>query len=132
MLHSLIVEDEFTTRKVLEAFLSPFGPCELATNGREALELFAARLRCESRFELVCLDISMPDMDGHAVLRGIREQERAAGLEASARVKVIMTSASDDAKDIAGAFRSECDAYMIKPIGKVALQWKLSSLGLRG
>jgi two-component system chemotaxis response regulator CheY len=131
MLRSLVVEDELTNRKVLEAILSPLGACDVAVNGGEALEAFAASFKSGRRYQLVCLDITMPDMDGHTVLRRMRELERAAGVAAPARVKVIMTSASGDPKDISGAFREECDAYIIKPIGKSALMWKLASLGLQ-
>ena len=130
MLHTLIAEDELTSRKVLNALLAPLGTCDLATNGKEALEAFAAALKHGIHYDLVCLDITMPDMDGHAVLGAIREMERAKGLDETNRAKVIMTTASGDRESIAGAFRSKCDAYIIKPIGKSALMWKLSSLGL--
>ena len=40
MLHTLIAEDELTSRKVLNALLAPLGTCDLATNGKEALEAF--------------------------------------------------------------------------------------------
>ena len=131
MLHTLIAEDELTSRKVLNAFLAPLGTCDIATNGREAVETFAAAMKCATPYDLVCLDITMPDMDGHAVLGAIREIERASGLGEANRAKVIMTSASGDRESIADAFRSKCDAYIIKPIGKSALMWKLSSLGFQ-
>ncbi|OFX18717.1 MAG: hypothetical protein A2V77_01205 [Anaeromyxobacter sp. RBG_16_69_14] len=131
MLHTLIAEDELTSRKVLNAFLAPLGTCDIATNGREAVETFAAAMKRATPYDLVCLDITMPDMDGHAVLGAIREIERASGLGEANRAKVIMTSASGDRESIADAFRSKCDAYIIKPIGKSALMWKLSSLGFQ-
>jgi CheY-like chemotaxis protein len=56
--------------------------------------------------------------------------ERNAGLDGLRRAKVIMTSASQEQQDIAGAFRSKCDAYLFKPIEKRALMSKLSHLGL--
>jgi two-component system, chemotaxis family, chemotaxis protein CheY len=131
MLHTLIVEDEFTGRMILSTLLLPHGRCDVARDGREALEAFAAALESGERYGLVCLDINMPgELDGHAVLRAIREMERGAGLASAQRVKVVMTSASGDAEDVVGAFRSECDAYLVKPIDRVALHSKLSQLGL--
>jgi two-component system, chemotaxis family, chemotaxis protein CheY len=130
MLHTLIVEDEFTSRMILNTLLLPLGPCDVAWNGQEALEAFSAAMRAD-RYGLVCLDINMPgDRDGHAVLKAIREIERAAGVTPLNRVKVIMTTASRDPESITGAFRSECDAYLIKPIDRTTLRSKLLHLGL--
>ncbi len=130
MLHTLIVEDEFTSRKFLNAVLTKLGPCDIAWNGKEAVEGFAAAVKRGTPYDLVCLDIIMPVMDGHAVLKEIREIERAAGMDC--RVKVIMTTAFQDQVDIAGALPSECDGYLFKPIETAALMSKLSELGLLG
>ncbi|HTP28427.1 MAG TPA: response regulator [Anaeromyxobacteraceae bacterium] len=131
MLHTLIVEDEFTSRKILNAYLAPLGSCDTAMDGKEALQAFADALKRGTPYDLVCLDISLPTMDGHSVLKQIREAERAAGLGGLDRVKVIMTTASSDRHNIMHAFRSECDAYLIKPITKAGLVSKLSDLGLQ-
>ncbi len=80
----------------------------------------------------MCLDITLPDMDGSTVLAKMRTMERAAGVRGPDRAKIIMTTASDGRQDIVDSFRSECDAYLIKPIGRTALMWRLSSLGLHG
>ncbi len=45
MLHTLIAEDEFTSRKILSNLLAPLGPCDIAMNGKEALEAFAGPCR---------------------------------------------------------------------------------------
>jgi two-component system chemotaxis response regulator CheY len=132
MLRTLIVEDEFTSRKFLNAVLAKLGPCDIAWNGKEAVEGFAAAMKRGTPYDLVCLDIIMPVMDGHAVLGAIREMERAAGLDRLHRVKVIMTTGFLDQVGIAGALPAECDAYLLKPIETAALMTKLSQLGLLG
>ena len=129
MLRTLIVEDEFTSRMILNTLLLRLGRCDVAVNGKEAIEAFAAALKEGTGYHLVCLDITMPGMDGHAVLKEIRQMERAAGLGSSQGVKVIMTTAHDQGS-IAGASRSKCDAFLLKPIAKTALMSKLSELGL--
>jgi two-component system chemotaxis response regulator CheY len=130
MLHTLIVEDEFTSRRFLNAVLARLGPCDIAWNGREAVEGFAAAVKIGNPYDLVCLDIIMPVMDGHAVLREIREMERAAGLDRLHRVKIVMTTAYQDQVDVAGSLPSECDGYLFKPIETATLMSKLSELGL--
>lgn len=123
MIQTLIVEDEFTSRMILNTLLLPLGPCHVAWNGQEAVDAFAAAARRGAPYGLVCLDIHMPgEMNGHAVLKALRDMERAAGLDRPRRAKVIMTTAARDPESITDAFRAECDAYLMKPIEKVALR----------
>jgi two-component system, chemotaxis family, chemotaxis protein CheY len=72
----------------------------------------------------------MPGLDGHGVLAAIRQIEESQGIRGLDRAKVIMTTASSDRKDVATAFRSECDAYLIKPIDEIQLKLRLGELGL--
>ena len=130
MLRTLIVEDEFTSRKILQAYLAPFGPCDIAVNGEEAIEAFGAALHAGEGYHMVCLDIGMPGMDGHQVCARIRSIEESIGLQGLDRTKVIMTSASSDRGDIRSAFRMECDAYLIKPIDREKLVAQMRELGL--
>jgi two-component system chemotaxis response regulator CheY len=130
MLRTLIVEDEFTSRKILQAYLSPFGSCDIAVNGDEAIEAFAVALREGEPYRLVCLDINMPGKDGHQVCAAIRAFEEGSGVQGLDRAKVIMTSASSERGDIRSAFRVECDAYLIKPIDKGKLIQQMRELNL--
>jgi len=130
MLRTLIVEDDFTSRKILQALLAPFGLCDIAVNGAEALQAFRAALKAGEPYHLVCLDITMPGMDGHRVLAEVRDLEARQGIEGLERTKVIMTTASSDPKDVRSAFHSECDAYMVKPIQRAKLMDHLRELEL--
>jgi two-component system chemotaxis response regulator CheY len=125
----LIVEDDFTNRKVLQKYLEPFAKCDVAVDGREALETFSAALRAGEPYELVFLDIMMPQVDGHAVLRGIRELESSSGVVGDGASKVIMTTALDDSSNVLGAFSEGCEAYVVKPIDKQKLYHELRKLG---
>ncbi|MCA1987263.1 MAG: response regulator, partial [Desulfovibrio sp.] len=60
----LIVEDDFTSRKLMQTILSPYGDCDVAVNGREAVEAFQNALNSAKPYDLVCMDIMMPEMDG--------------------------------------------------------------------
>jgi len=77
----------------------------MADGGTEALELLALE-----PFDLVLLDIMMPDVDGLAVLRKIRETS--SGLE----LPVIMTTARADRRDIVNALELGANDYVTKPI----------------
>ena len=130
MMRTLIVEDEFISRKILQSILAPFGPCDIAVNGHEALEAYSAALRDGEPYHLVCLDLLMPGMDGHEVCSQIRSMEESLGIMGLDRIKIIVTSASSDREDIRSAFHSECDAYLIKPIDRTVLIKQIKELNL--
>lgn len=127
---TLIVEDDFVSRRVIQAILSPLGPCDIAVNGREGLQAFRLARDEGKPYDLVCLDIMMPEVDGMETLRRIREVEREAGVDGLAGVKVIMTTALSDFDSIMSSFRNQCEAYLVKPISRPALLEKVREIGL--
>jgi len=127
---TLIVEDDFTSRLLLQEVLKHYGPTHIAVNGREAVEAVRASLEGKDRYDLVCLDIMMPEMDGQTTLKKIRELEEAKGILSTTGAKIIMTTALVDVKNIVDAFKGLCDGYMVKPVKKSELLAKLKSLKL--
>jgi two-component system chemotaxis response regulator CheY len=81
-------------------------------------------------YDLVCLDIMMPGMDGHAVLSEIRKIEESNGIAVGSTAKVVMTTSLGDAENVLAAFRNQCEAYLVKPIDKAKLLERLRTLGL--
>jgi two-component system, chemotaxis family, chemotaxis protein CheY len=126
----LIVEDEFGSRKLLQKFLSPYGICDLAVDGEEAVEAFALALKEKEPYDLICLDIMLPKKDGQTVLKEVRKIEADAGIQGLSGVKVIMTTALNDPKNIIQAFNSQCEAYIPKPISKQKLLEEMRGLSL--
>jgi two-component system, chemotaxis family, chemotaxis protein CheY len=130
MMRTLIVEDDFTSRLLLQGILKQYGPVDTVVNGREAVEATRAALTAGKPYDLICLDIMMPEMDGHAALREIRHVEEQAGVPGADSAKIIMTTALADSRNVMDAFREQCDAYVNKPINKVKLIEHLTALGL--
>jgi len=126
---TLIVEDDFTSRLLLQELLKSYGPCHIAVNGKEAVEATAAALEDEP-YDLICLDIMMPEMDGQEALRRIREQEEARDILSSNGAKIVMTTALGDIKNVIAAYKSLCDGYLTKPIQKAKLLEELRKLEL--
>lgn len=127
---TLIVEDDFVSRKMMHLLLSPYGECDIAVDGKEAIEAFELAAREGKRYDLICLDIMMPGMDGHTVLKTIRGMEEADQVFGSEQVKIIMTTALKDSKNVLQAFNAQCEAYLVKPIRKQELLQQIRSLGL--
>ena len=126
----LIVDDDFTSRKILLKYLSECGQCDIAVNGKEAVEVFKGALEENESYDLICLDIMMPEMNGQEVLKEIRQFEKQKEIYDLDGVKVIMTSALDDSDNIKTAFREQCEGYLVKPIDKQKLIQKMESLDL--
>lgn len=125
----LIVEDDFYCRRLLQRLLSPYGECDVAVNGKEAVEAYEKSLDDEFGYDLVCLDLVLPEMDGHETLKRIRELEEKRGIFANRCVKVIITSAVKDKRDILDAYCTGCEGYVPKPISREKLLSTVKNLG---
>lgn len=126
----LVSEDDFGSRNLMLRMLAALGTCEVAVDGREAVEAITKALASGRPYDLVCLDVMMPELDGHAVLTKLRELEAEREESTLRPAKVVMTTALSDFKTVSSAFRLRADAYLIKPIRKAALLAKLRELGL--
>ena len=127
---TLIVEDDFTSRLLLQELLKSYGPSHIAVNGKEAVEAVRAALEAGEPYDLICLDIMMPEMDGQEALKKIRTLEKDRRIVLSHRVRVVMTTALDDMKNVFAAYDSLCDGYLAKPIQKAKLMEELRNLKL--
>jgi len=126
----LVVDDDFTSRRLMQHILLPYADCDSAVNGREAVDAFQHAWEQGRPYDLVCLDIMMPEMDGQQVLREIRSIEGSMNINALDGVKIIMTTALDNWGNVWGAFNGQCDGYLVKPYDKGRIIDELRSLGL--
>jgi two-component system chemotaxis response regulator CheY len=124
----LIAEDDATSRVLLLGVLSRLGECDIAVDGKEAVEAVnKARLNRRS-YDLVCMDLHMPVMDGQEAIREIRKQEADAGVMKT--TKIVVTTALSDMESITNALLGKCNAYLMKPIDTRKLLSELQELGL--
>jgi two-component system chemotaxis response regulator CheY len=112
----LIAEDDSTSIKFMYKFLSKYGQCDIAVDGMETVDTFITALREEKPYDLICLDIMMPHLDGIKVLKAIRDLEEQNGVFPENRVRVIMTSALNDRQTVTNAYHAGCEAYVWKPV----------------
>lgn len=126
-LRILLVEDDLASRLLLHSFLSRYGECHVAVNGKEAVEAFRAAMLEKREYDLVCMDIMMPEMDGREAVRLIRAMEEKNGILSTWGVRIIMTTTVDDVQEVIRCFQELCDAYLMKPIdlGELQRQMKL-------
>jgi len=129
-LRILLVEDDFSSRLLLQTFLSEYGECHIAVNGREAVDAFRSALEHGQRYDLICMDIMMPEMDGREAVRRVRALEEEFGILSTHGAKIVMTTAVDDVKEVVHCFHELCDAYLTKPVDLGTLLSQLKSYRL--
>lgn len=127
---SLIVEDNYTSQYLLQKILEPYGPYRLARDGQQAVQEVLHGLGTGEPFDLICLDIMMPRMDGQEALRKIREIEADHGVASADSAKIIMITALADRANVVRSGVQGCDRYLLKPIDKKQMLDALHKLGL--
>lgn len=127
----LIAEDDLVSRKFLYKFMSQYGECDLVVDGLEALDAFLMSVKDNNPYDLICLDIMMPKVDGVKALKAIRDLETQKGAHPEKRTKVIMTTALAETQMVQNAFEIGCDAYAAKPIDIDKLTEVLQRLGFK-
>jgi len=118
-MRSLVADDNPIIRALLKRLLSQYGDCDQAKDGRQAIQAFVRATKGEQPYDLICLDLCMPEFDGITVLEAIRnaEQESPSGR----RVRILIVTAEDDPEAIRCAVHSGADGYLVKPIERQAL-----------
>jgi two-component system, chemotaxis family, chemotaxis protein CheY len=112
----LIAEDDLTSRKFLNKLLSRYGECDLVVDGLETLDAFLLSMKENKKYDLICLDVMMPKVDGIRILQTIRDLEKQKGITKEERSKIIMTTAMTETQLVQQAFDIGCDAYAAKPL----------------
>jgi two-component system chemotaxis response regulator CheY len=129
---TLIVEDDFSSRLMLQEMLQDYGPVHIAANGKEAVCAAKAAMDGGRPYDLICMDILMPEMDGTQALRQIRTLEESRGISLADGAKVFMITGLNSSKDVMRAFSGSCDAYLLKPIDMRRIKEHLRQFGLSG
>ncbi len=126
----LLAEDDFASRKFMDKYLSQYGECDATVDGEEAVNAYLMALEDEEPYDLICLDVMMPVMNGYQALEAIRKDEAERGVEKEDRVKIIMATALSGERVVEKAKKLECEAYAGKPIDVEEFDNILRNLGL--
>lgn len=127
----LIAEDHLLSRRILKELLGSNVDCDIAVNGQEAIDSFVLAHESKRPYDVIFMDIMMPDVDGMEALRSIRAIEKKMDIPPILAVKVIMTTALDDPRTVLKSFNEcEADSYIVKPISRHKLHKELRTLKL--
>ncbi len=129
-IRSLIIEDEYTARAQLEYFLKEYGSCDAFDNGEDGIEAIKKSFKEKKYYDLVCIDIVLPSKNGTIILSEIRKFEKSTDRFITHPLKVIMTTAMTDIKNVSQAYSEFCDGYLKKPVTKTKLRKYLVQFNL--
>ncbi len=127
---ALIVDDDFTSRLLLQETLKEYCHVHAAVNGREAVDAVRIALESGAPYDLICLDIQMPEMEGQEGLKRIRELEASHGFPFPNGSKIVMTTALADRSTVLESMKYQCDYYLAKPIERRKLLDELRRMRL--
>jgi len=127
----LIADDEITSRFLLQNMMAEFFSCDTALNGKEAIQAFESAHQEGQPYDLICMDVIMPEIDGHQALKLIREKEQHLHLTSEKQAKVILISALIESEIVKDVLTSEQqNAYLAKPVIRQKLVDQLQIFGL--
>ena len=126
----LVVDDELVNRKKMEKILASFGECVAVDSGEAALKAIETAMERGESFDLITLDISMPQMDGTEVLYEIRGIEKRRNIPTENRAKVIMVTSQSDKDTVITCIQAGCDSYVVKPFDRAIMAKRLGELGM--
>ncbi len=117
MLRCLVVDDDELGRGLIAHYLKGVADCEMAENGLIAVDMFRKAFDSGTRYDLIILDIVMPEMDGNTAAKEIRLIEKKGGITINEGINIIVTSSLDTPHDIIQAYLSASSAaHIVKPV----------------
>ncbi len=111
----LIVDDDSTSRLLLQGILKNYGNSDLAITGKEAVSAVEIALAAGEPYNLICMDIMMPEMNGSEAVHKIRQIEKLQNIPKEKLVKIMMVTTKADKDTIISCIKLGADDYIIKP-----------------
>jgi two-component system chemotaxis response regulator CheY len=115
MMRFLVVDDDFSSRELIKAIVTPYGSCDLALDGSEALSRFLRALEDDQPYDFIFLDVVMPGLSGLETLDAIRNIESSYNIHGPRRVKILIITGYYDPKLSIRTFQKDCESYLSKP-----------------
>lgn len=125
----LVVDDDIVNCQLLQQIVKPYGDVEIAMDGEEAFITFESAHQKNAPFNIIFMDIMMPKMDGHGLLKKIRDWESKNVAYGSNEVKVVMVSAFDSKEHVLSSFKEGCEYYLVKPITRAKINEIMTEMG---
>ncbi|MBF0296737.1 MAG: response regulator [Magnetococcales bacterium] len=126
----LIADDELPNRILMNSLLASWGACDLVVDGAEAVEAFELAASEGQPYDLICMDLFMPVMNGDEALRAMRILEKEMGIPPQFATCVCMITGLEQGATAADLyFQGGSTATLMKPVNREQLYAKLQEFG---
>ena len=126
----LIVEDDNASRLFMEKYLSRYGDCETARDGLEAIYLVDKSLDEKRYYDLICIDIIIPKINGIKLFKSIKELEKKYKIEKDMKTEIIFISSLCDKETFKEINKYDYHAYLWKPLDVNILKEELKKINI--
>ena len=111
----LVIDKNPAVSKLFEEFPMDITELQALRSGDAAIGGVKNALKRRDPFELIAIDIDLPDMDGRQVILEIRKMEQEFLTPGTDRAFVMMVTAQADEKSVKTSFAAGCNAFIVKP-----------------
>ncbi len=127
----LVVDDEITSRMKLQKIMGSIGECRSVETGAAALGQFQKALANQTPYDLISLDLGLPDCDGLDILIRMRSLEKELKIPPSNRARILVVTAKSDKETIVSCARAKCDGFIGKPFERDVIIKQLARIGMK-
>ena len=124
----LVIEDDAATGALLAHILGRHGSCMVAGTARAGFSQFLKAWERAEPYQVLFLDLNLPDLGGLAILSALRRFESEHRVPRNQRCMVVICTSSGDLEDIKASLVMEADGYLVKPVNPAAIEEKLALL----
>lgn len=127
----LVVDDDQVTRMKLQSLLNAYGQCDAVEDGDQGWGAFKGAHGENNPYDLITMDVDMPGMNGHEVVKKIRAWEGENMNNGELLVaKVLMVTSMQSRSDVIASFNEGCENFIRKPIKPNELDECLNKLDI--
>ena len=128
---ALIVDDVEANCRVLKACLEPFdGHADAVHEARAAIDSFHNAWKLDAPYQVIFLDVKMPQIGGIKLLQILRTMEEKMNVPQERRARIIMVTCDSDSQTQLESWEHGCDGYFVKPINRIKLSECLKKFGI--
>jgi two-component system chemotaxis response regulator CheY len=130
---TLIIEDDSSANSIFVRYFENYGACDSATTGFDGMQKFMDALNSGDLYNLVIIDIILPDMNGYQLLETIRLEEDMRKFSNSERAKIILTTSLDDEENrkLIEKLKYGYETYYVKSFALDGIEKNLKELGIK-
>ena len=120
-----------STQTLIEKIIGENAECIICSTSMEGIEKFVDHMVAFDPFDVVLVDINLPDLNGVHTLRLLRRFEDVKGIVSNRKSKIIMMTGTADEENVKGSLKNGCDQFLIKPVNKEKVEAKFKAVGVK-